>query len=586
MILSSCLLNNNEKEEVKLTVISSLERIGQDDQLFGELQVKIKAAKNEYESFQVVVGAILKNIRVVNAEISDLSGRAGIFSKENFTLYRPEYIRISRPSARAQLPPGLYTDPLVPFINPQTGKPIEPRTQVREYWPGPVVSRGYEMYALPFDVWKGQNQPIWVDVFVPENTVAGEYEGTFTVTLDNFPDPWGPVADSIRVKTISVPVSITIWDFTLPDQTTHRNHFGRVGRISERFGVEVNSDEYKKIEMEYCRIYTEHRLNPPFPHYLMPEMSTDGSLKIIPERHNELKKFIEDFNVSDFEIPRAPIAGFTDPHKALNASDREKAVRYYSDFYKYLKENGWDKRAYVYLYDEPNTPECYKRVLELAEDVHKGAPQLKILVVEQPYSHDPSWPDIDSAVDIWCPLFGFIDRESVTDAISRGDEVWSYTALSQRAPRYHPHYDEVKNYDSPYWHIDAPLTSHRVPTWMNYQYGIKGILYWSLTTTVMDTWYHPAFSHFGTHFNGGGYFIYPGVPCGIVGPISSIRLKNLRESMEDYEYLNLYEKLAGREAVLKIVSKVAPNWWETTDNPNDIFAAREMLASEILKLTK
>lgn len=216
--------------------------------------------------------------------------------------------------------------------------------------------------------------------------------------------------------------------------------------------------------------------------------------------------------------------------------------------------------------------------------VKKAAPELKVLVVEQPYTQDPSWPVITEAVDIWCPLFGFIDHDSVSQAVARGDEEWSYTALSQRAPAYHPRYDEVRFYDSPYWHTDAFLTAHRTPIWMNYQYGITGILYWSITTRVLETWYHPSFSHFGSHFNGGGYFIYPGVPYGINGPVSSIRLKNLRESMEDYEYFHMYEELAGREAVLKVVSTVAPNWWKTTDDPKTIFSARELIAQEIVNL--
>jgi hypothetical protein len=56
--------------------------------------------------------------------------------------------------------------------------------------------------------------------------------------------------------------------------------------------------------------------------------------------------------------------------------------------------------------------------------VHEAAPQLRCLVVEQPYKQDP-------AVDIWCPLFAFIDRPSIEERLAHGDEVWSYTALAQ-----------------------------------------------------------------------------------------------------------------------------------------------------------
>jgi hypothetical protein len=577
---------NPKSPEVRLTVISSMERIGRDQDLFGADQASIKAAKNEVESFQVVVGAIQKNVRITAAEISDLTGTEGVIGKENVSLFREEYARVRRSSSRAQLPPGLFADPLVPFINPLTGKPIEPFNQYRKRWGEPFVSSGFEMYALPFDVWKGQNQPIWVDVFIPRNTAAGEYKGTFTVTLDNMPEQFGRGVDSLMTRVVSVPVTVTVWDFTLPDGPTHRNHFGSVDWILPGlFKVEPDTEKSLEIELRYCKMMADHRINPPIPVSFMPEVKPDGSLKINPERHQKLKKFLEDLHVTDFQIPNAPF-------KDITTTNRENAIRYYKEFYNYLKENGWDKRAYLYMLDEPNLKENYEHVLALGALAHEAAPEIRCLVVEQPYKQDPSWPDIDPAVDIWCPLFAFIDRDSIDAKLAHGDEVWSYTALSQRAPGYHPHYNEVKNYDSPYWHIDALLTSYRTPTWINWQYKITGLLYWSSVqiarsiTGIMDPWLLPAFSESDTQFNGGGYLMYPGVPCGIDGPISCIRLKNVRDSMEDWEYFALLEKLAGRDAVTKIVSEVAPEWWASSEDPLTILRTREKIAGEILKLKK
>lgn len=576
----------SENPEVKLKVLSSMERIGQNQELFGGDQASIKAAKNEVESFQVVVGAVQKNVHVTGAGISDLTGKAGTIGKENISLFREEYARVRRSSSRPQLPPGLYPDPLVPFINPLTGKPIEPFNQVRKKWGEPFVTSGYEMYAVPFDVWKGQNQPIWVDVFIPGNTVAGEYKGTFTVTLNNVPEQYGSKIDSLKTKTVSIPVTLTVWDFKLPDGPTHRSHFGTVDWIIPGlFGAEPKSEKSLEIELRYCKMMADNRINPPIPKSFLPEVNPDGSLKIIPERHQMLKKFIEELHVTDFQIPNAPF-------KEITTTNSEKAMRYYKEFYQYLKENGWDKRAYLYMLDEPNLKENYEQVLALGALAHKAVPEMRCLVVEQPYKQDPSWPSIDPAVDIWCPLWAFIDRDSIDAKLAHGDEVWSYTALSQRAPQYHPHYKEVRDYDSPYWHIDALLTSYRTPTWINWQYKITGLLYWSSVqiartlTGVMDPWLLPAFSESDSQFNGGGYLMYPGVPCGIDGPISCIRLKNIRDSMEDWEYFAILEKLAGRDAVTKIVSEVAPNWWASSEDPRVINATREKIANEILKLNK
>jgi hypothetical protein len=566
-------------ENLQLTAITGMERIGQDQQPYGAGKVEIKSAKNEVESFQVVVTALKENIKVVNVEISDLIGKNGSkIGKENIKLFRAEYVRVRRSTPRAELPPGLYPDPLVPFINPLTGKPIEPRRQFSKRWGEPVTTVGHEMYAVPFELFKGQNQPIWVDVYIPKNEPAGVYNGKVTVTA----------AGNISAQ---IPVALTVWDFTLPDGPTHKNHFGGLYNISRYFDVKRDSEEFKQIEMRYCRAMADHRINPPIPRRLLPEVNGDGSLNIIPERHKALKEFMDKYHVTDFEIPRAPFFSLprstqNKDYKRIPPAAREKAIRYYRQFYNYLKENGWEKRAYLYMLDEPNLRENYEQVLVLGGLVHEAVPELKCLVVEQTYLQNPSWPDIDPAVDIWCPLWSFIDEKTINEKIAHGDQVWSYTALVQRAPGYHPEYDKVKGLDPPYWHIDRPLTVYRVPTWINRRYNITGLLYWTTITTVIEPWLNPAFSHYGIHFNGGGFLFYPGTPCGINGPIDSMRLKNLRDGMEDYEYFAILEKLAGRETVEKIVSTVAPNWWDFTKVPDKFLAARQKLAEEIVKRKK
>jgi len=571
---------------IKLTALNSMQRIGQDQKPYGTDKVEIKSAKNEVESFQVVVAALTENIKVIKAEISDLIGTNGSkIGKDNIKLFRAEYVRVRRPTPRAELPPGLYTDPLVPFINPVTGKPIEPLTRFQKRWGEPAATTGYDMYAVPFEVAKGQNQAIWVDIHVPKNVPAGTYSGAFKVTAA------GNISDEILV-------TLTVWDFTLADGPTHRNHFGNFRNITHYFDVQPDSERFKEIEMRYCQAMAEHRLNPPIPRSLLPEVKADGSLNIIPERHKALKEFIDKFCVTDFEIPSAPF--FSLPHSTLKAdykyispANREKAKRYYREFYDYLKKTGWEgprsagiqKRAYLYMWDEPNLRENYEQVLVLGELVHEAVPELRCLVVEQPYPQDPCWPDIDPAVDIWCPLWSFIDRKSVNEKIASGDEVWSYTALVQRAPRYHPEYQKVKDLDPPHWHIDWPLLVYRVPTWINYQYDITGLLYWSTVTRVLDPWGNPAFAH-PAHYNGGGFLFYPGVPCGIDGPISSMRIKNIRDGMEDYEYFVILERLAGKEKVIEIVSAIAPNWWNFSKEPGKLLTAREKLADAVLSAEK
>ena len=91
-----------EKKKMRITAINSMERIRQSEKSFGTRRIEIKAAKNEVESFQVVVAAFDEDINVTNAEISDLIGDNGSrISKDNIKLYREEYVRVRRSTPRS-----------------------------------------------------------------------------------------------------------------------------------------------------------------------------------------------------------------------------------------------------------------------------------------------------------------------------------------------------------------------------------------------------------------------------------------------------------------------------------------------------
>ncbi|MFA7172272.1 MAG: glycoside hydrolase domain-containing protein [Kiritimatiellia bacterium] len=581
LVLSSVLLTAPalavERPVIGLTALHAMERILQHEAPFGTPTAEITAARNEVESFQVVVAAQGGNIRITSAGLSELVGEGGAkISGDSIRLYREEYVRVRMSTLYAELPPGLYPDALVPFIDPVTGKPIQTPSRRREHSGGPLTTIGHNMYAVPFEVFEGQNQPLWIDVHVSKGVSAGIYHGTLRVSGDK--------------GKAELPVKLTVWDFDLPDGPTHCNHFGGFSGVASLFDVKHNSGEFREIEARYCQALAEHRLNPPLPSNLLPQANSDGSLTIDTNRHAALRMFIEKLHVTDFPIPRSPFGGLprsaTDAnYKTIPPDQREKSLRYYRDYYQYVKSNGWADRAYVCLVDEPNSAERYEQVIVLADVVHQAAPELKCLVIEQTYPDKPDWADIDPAVDIWCPLWSFIDRETINQKLKQGDAVWSYTALAQRSPSCHPNYEEVREKDPPYWHIDQPLLFYRVPTWINRQYGITGLLYWSTITSVLEPWSNPAFTFVHPrhlNFNGGGYLFYPGTPCGIRGPVASMRLKNIRDGMEDYEYLTLLEQRAGAAAVRKVVDRVAPTWWGYTRDPKAIFDARRELAAAIL----
>ena len=88
LILSSS-EHSSAGEKMILTALNSMERIGQNQKTYGATTVKIRSARNEVESFQVVVAAPKENINVFKVEVSDLIGPDGSkIEKDNISLFR------------------------------------------------------------------------------------------------------------------------------------------------------------------------------------------------------------------------------------------------------------------------------------------------------------------------------------------------------------------------------------------------------------------------------------------------------------------------------------------------------------------
>src|SRR6201999_827513 len=136
-----------------------------------------------------------------NVTVSNMTRPGGqVIPKTNFTLYREKYMHVTSSSPNSggtnkPLGPGWYADPLIPFLDPATGKP----------------PAGGELKAVPFDVKAGNNQPIWVDLLVPRGAAAGEYTGSYTVTSSE-----GNTTGSI---------ALTVWNFSLPNAPALKSSF-------------------------------------------------------------------------------------------------------------------------------------------------------------------------------------------------------------------------------------------------------------------------------------------------------------------------------------------------------------------------
>jgi hypothetical protein len=137
--------------------------------------------------------------------------------------------------------------------------------------------------------------------------------------------------------------------------------------------------------------------------------------------------------------------------------------------------------------------------------------------------------------------------------------------------------------------IDVPAVANRIAEWLAFKYGIEGELYYATTeayTRTADPWT----DLYVAGGNGDGTLFYPGQPERIGGathiPIESIRLKLIREGMEDYEYLALLaargQGAFARQSLDRLAA--APYHWDP--HPQNLYAVRRSLGEKLNEMPK
>ena len=503
----------------------------------------LNAARNEYAPFQIVVRAGSGGLKNVNAVASPLVAQAGrTIPADRITLYRENYIEVRKPSPRSRGATGWYPDALIPFLDPSTGKP-------------PIHAR---FGAAPFDVAADSNQPLWIDVFTPRDAAPGNYTGAITISADG-------------IAPHKVPIELTVWDFALPETPSMRTHFGAdspplLSRAPQTSGYGDDAD-HRAAQTAYANLMAAHRLCSPIPHYLMPTVKPDGSIDPQPT-HEALQDWIDRFHITGFPVRflgkdgQGPLG---DP-----SEDRDRNTRYLRSMYSYLKANRWDKMAYVYVLDEPSSREAYDDVRSRSRFVRQVVPGLKVLCTMGPQVQKSPWGSLVGSVDIWVPLWPTFEETAVRRRLSAGDEIWSYTALCQGGDM------------TPCWELDFPLLNYRIPMWINWRLGATGLLYWSTTNWkhTQDVWTDPLTYH--DQYNMEGSLMYPGIDAGVRGFISSMRLNEVREGLEDYEYLRILSQRRGRAVAEKMVRKIARSWHNWDTDTAHLMEARAEIASSIV----
>jgi hypothetical protein len=538
-------------------MVTGTRRVLRDEPAESGLGVELAAARNEWEGFQILMrsDAPVAGVRVA---AGDLKGPGGaLLRAADARLFRQHQLELTVGTHRNdQFKPGWYPDPLIPFDHPLTRRPLA----------------GARLVAVPFDLPARQTHGFWVDIHVPPGAAPGEYRGTYRVT-------------AASGKAVEIPVVLNVWDFELPRVSTLQTAFGSPAqrmrgyyRQRAREGKEEEPADWDAVEAQCAEMLARHRFNATPPSgSLAPVEQPDGTFRIPPEQIRALREFVDRYHVNALQVP-SPTSVVKDPdlqRKRLHA---------------WLAS--WDRAAaeldrpqvvlFTYLRDEPNDEEAYRFVQKWGRAIRAAdCSAYRVMVVEQTWTQDEAWRDLYGAVDIWCPLFSLFQPESAAKRQALGETIWTYTALCQRDK-------------TPWWHIDFPLLHYRVPAWIAWRYRIRGLLYWggmSYWRQVDDPWtdpktYCPRGPNQAPIFNGEGTIVYPGRAAGYDGIAPSLRLKALRDAIEDYEYLAILQRRGLAADAEKVVLPLAGSWFRWETDPATYATARAKLAEMTVAAAK
>jgi hypothetical protein len=420
---------------------------------------------------------------------------------------------------------------------------------------------------------------VYLTIKIPKSAETSDYEGNVTVKTDK--------AD------VSLPLHLKVYPLTLPDERHLMvTEWYTTGNFRKFYGIE-SSDSQRFYEMlkVYAENMAEHRQNV-FRislDFVTSKQAADGSLKFDFSKFDKWANifwqtgrmdlletgFVARFGEggwSSNEILLRDFRAQTEPEgKRITIPGREFLPQFLPALENHLREKGWLDKTVFHIADEPSNHNVMGW-RDASEFVDRYAPALRrIDAIETTHCLD--------RLEIWVPKLDHLATwyDAFRRAQNQGYELWFYTVGIYQGGSY------------PNKTVDVPLIESRILHWLNYRFGLKGYLDWGF-----NSWTDDPFAAPGQH-RGDGWQVYPKKD----GLIDSLRWEQMRNGIQDYEYLWMLEDkirkiktgLSKRLSIIEpsrrsieIASQVLKTMDTYTKNPDTLYDVKKQIINELLEL--
>lgn len=524
-------------------------------------EMAIHVCRNEVESVQVIASGEADDLVELSFEYNHATDARG--NKLPLPVVYWEYdIPVRKSSPYAPLRAGLFPDALVPFQN---------KTKVQR-----AALRNT----------KGQvNFRMWADYQVPSTQQPGIYKGQCIAKN----------ADTNQTIA-TVHIIIHVGQTVLPKRPALKSFFGiNEHRVAELNQLDREDDGVALAHLmgDYYQLMQDCRVEPGLVYGTSAPITQEGQLRwklpaspTLPSAKKIVHQYFSQGRFQNLHLPMWNDYPYEDPL----GKDREDAVRYMAQLAQRCQQTAPSAQLFFSVgdLDEPDTAAAYQKIRNWASLIRDASMLSKVkiryFVTEQPQPQKSEWGSLISSVDIWAPhvMGAWEDLESragkrvIAQRIAVGEEVWCYPALAQFGDTWikeKGQLDTAKQSCPPVWLVDYPAVHFRILPWICARHDLTGIHYWDIFhwPPGVDPWKDAGTFIIGDGvFNGDGLLIYPPAPLSLQSshpqkPCPSIRLKWIRDGMEDYDHLTVLRKTHPKQAN-EILTRIAKGFadWETS----------------------